>query len=251
MKEKKIAHEVEAQLDDFFNAPVESAPHTDHLYGLRVRLLEAGHIQTLMQKYVYTDEAKEMCLEWYLEDLARQDELGSTGSWGKQFEVESRISYAIRRGVPFLINDTKCRSCGLRDMTIRVDGGNYAVELKVGGGAVAYGCDKVAAEEAKREFFRRNPIIVWDYRCNGQPLCMKAYDLLKELASYKKGLGMWFVDTPNYDKNLQARKGRSYQIQFALRSEDEKKLEFLDTVKAKGFKWESLITWAEFEMENE
>ena len=101
MMKEKTNPNVEAQLDDFFTAPVESAPHTDHLYGLRVRLLEAGHIQTLMQKYVYTDEAKEACLEWYLEDLARQDELGSTGSWGKQFEVESRISYAIRRGVPF------------------------------------------------------------------------------------------------------------------------------------------------------
>lgn len=232
---------------------------SDHLYTLRERLLEAGYIQTITQKYVYTEAAMNICLEWFLDDLARQDDEGSTGSWGKQFEVESRISYAKRRGVPFRISDTKCRPAGVRDMTIRVDGGNYVVELKTGNGAVGYGPDRASANEAMQDFFKRNPIICWDFECNGDPLCMKAYDLLKELAHYKcKGeeegenkagnILTWFTDNPNYNKAGE-KLNRSYQINFAVTPGP--KMDYLRALRDsnKSFSWKRMVDWAEFATE--
>lgn len=210
-------------------------PH-DKLYGLRKLLLEKGYIKSLGQKYVYTAEAKRFILEWYLEDLARQDALGSTGSWGKQFEVESRIAYSIARNVPFCINDAKCRPAGLRDMTVRLSGANYTVEIKTGGGAVGYGPDKASAHDSMVRFFRGNPIIVWDYNANGEPLVMKAKDLLETLFSYKQDISGWFVDNPNYDKQGNAR-NRSFQIQFSLTA---RRREYLDEIRKK-----SSITWSE------
>lgn len=223
---------------------------SDNLYTLREQLFEAGHIQTMTQKYVYTDEAMEMCLDWFLTDLVRQDEAGSTGSWGKQFEVESRISYAMRRGVPFRISDTKCRPAGVRDMTIRVDGGNYAVELKTGNGAVGYGPDRSSANEAMQDFFKRNPIICWDFECNGNPLCMKARDLLEELDLYKAGLVTWFTDNPNVNKKGE-KLDRSYQINFSVT--EGPKMDYLRALRdsEKSFSWKKLIGWAEFSTEND
>lgn len=219
---------------------------SDHLFTLRERLFEAGLIQTIEQKYVYSDEAMEMCLDWFLDDLARQEEAGSTGSWGKQFEVESRISYAMRRGVPFRISDTKCRPAGVRDMTIRVDGGNYAVELKTGNGAVGYGPDRASANESMQAFFKRNPIICWDFECNGNPLCMKAHDLLEELDKYKAGVATWFVDCPNVNK-FGEKLNRSYQINFSVTAGP--KMEYLKALRDsdKSFNWHKLIGWAEFD----
>lgn len=218
---------------------------SDHLYTLRESLLEAGYIQTITQKYVYSDDAMDACLEWFLDDLARQDDAGSTGSWGKQFEVESRISYAKRRGVPFRISDTKCRPAGVRDMTIRVDGGNYTVELKTGNGAVGYGCDKASAYAGMQEFFKKNPIICWDFECNGKPLCMKARDLLEALDGYKAGVTTWFKDNPNISKSGE-KLNRSYQINFAVT--DGPKMDYLRALKNsdKAFSWERLVGWAEF-----
>lgn len=210
-------------------------PH-DKLYGLRKLLLEKGYIKSLGQKYAYSVEAKRFILEWYLDELSRQDELGSTGSWGKQFEVESRIAYSIARNVPFCINDAKCRPAGLRDMTVRLSGANYSVEIKTGGGAVGYGPDKASAHDSMVRFFRGNPIIVWDYNANGEPLVMKARDLLETLYAYKGDIAGWFVDNPNYDKLGNAR-SRSYQIQFSLTA---RRREYLDEVRA-----ESSITWSE------
>lgn len=230
---------------------------SDHLYTLREQLLEAGYIQTIAQKYVYDDEAMDMCLDWFLDDLARQDEAGSTGSWGKQFEVESRISYAQRRGVPFRISDTKCRPAGVRDMTIRVDGGNYAVELKTGNGAVGYGPDRASANESMQAFFKRNPIICWDFECNGKPLCMKAHDLLEELANYKRkdsneadtnevgNILTWFTDNPNFSKSGE-KLNRSYQINFAVTPGP--KMDYLRALRDsnKSYSWKRLVGWAEF-----
>ena len=221
-------------INEYFNR--DTLDPKDKLYVLRKLLLEKGYIQTLNQKSVYTVEAKKFILNWYLEELARQDALRSTGSWGKQFEVESRIAYSIARNTPFCINESKCRPAGLRDMTIRLNGGNYSVELKTGGGAVGYGPDKASAHESMVRFFRGNPIIVWDYDCNGEPLVMKAMDLLNALYAYKQDISGWFVDNPNYDKLGNAR-NRSYQIQFSLTA---RRREYLDELKAK-----SSITWAE------
>ena len=39
-------------------------------------------------------------------------------------------------------------------MTIRVDGGNYTVELKTGNGAVGYGPDRASANESMQAFFK-------------------------------------------------------------------------------------------------
>lgn len=210
-------------------------PH-DKLYALRKLLLKKGYIKDLKQKCVYSVEAKRFILNWYLEELARQDALRSTGSWGKQFEVESRIAYSIARNTPFCINDAKCRPAGLRDMTIRLNGANYAVEIKTGGGAVGYGPDKASAHDSMVRFFRGNPIIVWDYNANGEPLVMRARDLLEALYAYKQDISGWFVDNPNYDKLGNAR-NRSYQIQFSLTA---RRREYLDEIRKK-----SSITWAE------
>lgn len=218
---------------------------SDHLYTLRERLLEAGHIQTITQKYVYTEAAMNICLEWFLDDLARQDDEGSTGSWGKQFEVESRISYAKRRGVPFRISDTKCRPAGVRDMTIRVDGGNYVVELKTGNGAVGYGSDRASANESMQAFFKKNPIICWDFECNGKPLCMKAHDLLKELDKYKAGVATWFKNCDNVSKSGE-KLNRSYQINFAVT--EGPKMDYLRALRdsEKSYDWQRMVDWAEF-----
>lgn len=221
-------------ISEYFNR--DTLDCHDKLYALRKRLLEKSYIKELKQKYAYSVEAKRFILEWYLDELSRQDELGSTGSWGKQFEVESRIAYSIARGTPFCINDAKCRPAGLRDMTIRLNGANYAVEIKTGGGAVGYGPDKASAHDSMVRFFRGNPIIVWDYNANGEPLVMKAKDLLEALYAYKQDIAGWFVDNPNYDKLGNAR-NRSYQIQFSLTA---RRREYLDELKAK-----SSITWAE------
>lgn len=224
---------------------------SDHLYTLREKLFEAGHISSIEQKYVYSDEAKDMCLEWFLDDLARQDELGSTGSWGKQFEVEARIEYSKARNTPFRISDTKCRPAGVRDMTIRVEGGNYSVELKTGAGAVSYGTDKADAHEQKKAFFRKNPIICWDFECTGKPLCMKAHDLLEVLNGYKNGVSMWFVDMPNVDKTGK-KLNRSYQVNFSV--QEGPKMEYLrmvrDTMNV-GYDWHRLVKYADFGKEEE
>lgn len=221
-------------ISEYFNR--DTLDSHDKLYVLRERLLEKSYIKELKQKYAYSVEAKRFILEWYLDELSRQDELGSTGSWGKQFEVESRIAYSIARDVPFCINDAKCRPAGLRDMTIRLNGANYAVEIKTGGGAVGYGPDKASAHESMVRFFKGNPIIVWDYNANGEPLVMKAKDLLETLYAYKKDISGWFVDNPNYDKQGNAR-NRSFQIQFSLTA---RRREYLDEIRKK-----SSITWAE------
>lgn len=235
---------VQAQMDDFLNTPIMPDEKTDKLYRLRVRLLEAGHIGSLMQKYVYTEEGKRMCLDFYLDELAAQDEKGSTGSWGKQFEVETRIEYAIVRNRPYCISDTKCRTAGLRDMTIRIEGGNYAVELKTGNGAVGYGADKMDALEDMQRFFKGNPIIVWDYTSTGKPLVMRAYDLLEELAQYKRGLQMWF----SYNDNVSSTgkiANRAYQIQFS--AQPGPKMDYLDELREKkGYNWKALLHFAEF-----
>lgn len=221
-------------ISEYFNR--DTLDCHDKLYTLRNLLLEKGYIKDLKQKYVYASEAKRFILEWYLNELARQDALRSTGSWGKQFEVESRIAYSIARNTPFCINDAKCRPAGLRDMTIRLNGANYSVEIKTGGGAVGYGPDKASAHESLVRFFKGNPIIVWDYNCNGEPLVMKAKDLLEVMYAYKHDIEGWFVDNPNYDKLGNAR-NRSYQIQFSLTT---RRREYLDEIRAK-----SSITWAE------
>lgn len=224
----------------------------DHLHDLREKLLANGHIKSISQKYVYSDEAKEFCLEWYEEELARQDELGSTGSWGKYFEVYARIMYSIYRGQPFLIADCKCRACGLRDMFIQAENGVYPVELKTGGGAVGYGCDRVSAKANMEKFFKNNPIIVWDFECNGEPLCMRAYDLLVALKSYnpKKGLSTWFFENPNYNI-FGKRYNRAYQIQFSISG--DKKIKFLRELKKlpNAYSWERLVQHAEFKPESE
>ena len=242
MKEKISLHEFLEQ--NFCDAT------SDHLFSLRERLLEAGHIQTISQKYVYSDEAMDMCLEWFEEDLERQDALKSTGSWGKWFEVNARISYAKRRGVPFRISDTKCRPAGVRDMTIRVDGGNYAVELKTGNGAVGYGPDKSSAYEDMQRFFKNNPIICWDFESNGEPLCMKARDLLEALDEYRAGVATWFVYNSNIKKDG-TKVNRSCQVNFA--TSEGKKMEYLKALKhsVKALDWDRMIGWAEFKPEEE
>ena len=62
---------------------------TNHMATLRNELLNAGLIKTFEQKYLYSEESKRHALDWYARELVRQDGEGSTGSYGKLFEVST------------------------------------------------------------------------------------------------------------------------------------------------------------------
>lgn len=76
----------------------------------------------------------ETALALYMEELARQDAKGSTGSIGKMLDVLVR-DFILKQGICRL-KDVRCRRGGAIDATRR-DFGKF--ETKTGSGAVCYG----------------------------------------------------------------------------------------------------------------
>ena len=242
-------------------------PAKDYFYTLRVRLLEKGYIKSLYQRTVTGKEAIEECFAWYVEEIKRQIEAGSCDRIGKPFEVGTRMLYAIERGRPWYIADTKCRPSCLSDMVLKLDGANVRAELKVNRGAPAYGVDEAAAKAQLAKKLRQNPVFVWFYDGanfeidtlddikDADPLCMRMADLFAELEkpenSKGKGISYWLVTSGG----VRRADGTMHQCTINLKAPnpekggDDYRAGVLDSLKADGLNWMAMVENANFEEE--
>jgi hypothetical protein len=212
-----------------------------HLDELRKRLLENGHIKTFEQKTIRGETAIRFALSWYEQELNRQTEKGSTGSYGKFFELSSRCLWAIYHNRPMNINDIKCRPSKYKDMTIKVHGVNYHVELKTETGNLTYADEPLEALQELEKKYRENPIFVWDYRKDGVPLAMKFRDLVDALDNFnEKGFSTWV--TMNRDTN------GVYSVKFQSLKKSNVKLEYLDSLAQKGYDWQTVLQTGELDL---
>lgn len=129
-------------------------------------------------------------LELYMDELDKQDEKLSTGSYGKLAEVYDRVECAIANKQRIWLHDIHCRRQNLDDH--RVNGVRY--ERKTGFAQWEYG---VSYEDCMEKLERRaNAGIVWRWEPfkDERVIEMPLRDLLDILASYneKKGLKVWF-----------------------------------------------------------
>ena len=250
---------------DWENDETLLTPAKDYFHELRKRLLEKGYIKSLYQRTVSGEEAIRECFAWYLEEIQRQIEAGSTDIFGKLFEVGTRMLYAIKRCRPWFIADTKCRPSCLSDMILRIDDSNVRAELKVNRGALGYGVDEASAKDQIRKKLAQNPLFVWfydggkDYRieslediaeCN--PLCVRLRDLLETLEkpenSKGKGVSYWL------ETNGGTRKpnGEMRQCTINLKAPkadacgEDYRTAILDGLRENGYNWLGMIEKAEF-----
>lgn len=143
----------------------------------------------------------------YLDELDRQDEKASTGSYGKLNEVDERINYAIENHARMYLHDVRCRKQSMDDQRI----GKIRIEHKTGFAQWAYGPSYEACLEDLQDMANKGIIWKWDAFKDGRKIEMPLADLLEYLASYNpsKGLKVWF--------NYVAKRGQ-LQIQPVLKS---------------------------------
>lgn len=205
----------------------------DHLHALRVRLFENGLIRSIEQEAMYTNEAKLDALAWYAEQMEAETAKGSTGAYGKLFEVHSRIMWAVYHNKPFAINDVKARPCGLCDMCMVLDGKRYNVEVKTGHGSLAYGASPAEALAEFGKLTRSAKIIVWDYRKDGTPLAMKACDFFQMLEDYNGNIETWFAIAESTTGQ--------WSVKLQPVHTSKKKLAYLDEMSGSGYDWETIL----------
>lgn len=147
----------------------------------------------------------------YLDELDRQDEKSSTGSYGKLNEVDERVNYAIANHARMYLHDVRCRKQSMDDQRI----GKTRIEHKTGFAQWAYGPNYEACLEDLQDMASKGIIWKWDPFKDGKKIEMPLADLLEYLASYNpsKGLKVWF--------NYVAKRGQ-LQIQPVLKSEKRK-----------------------------
>lgn len=167
--------------------------------------------------------------------LFREMVKGSTGSYGKRFESEQRLSYKMATGQNIYRDDFKAKDPNKVDMFVRVNGHKRRVELKTGRGAVVYCDDEQQAWEQLEKLTRSTCLFVWDAFKDGNPMCFIMSDMLKCMASYKgKGLKGWF-------EYIQPTDYRSGQIQFRPFAKSKVKCAFLAELDATiGMDWETI-----------
>lgn len=127
----------------------------------------------------------------YDEELDSQDLKGSSGSYGKMFEVESRMAFHLERGTAMYLRDFRARRLG------RVDTRTGGIDIEIKSGFCATWIYQV---ETKNEGFEkleslRNKVYHWDAFKDGRIWRAPLGEILDALASYnpKKGLETWFV----------------------------------------------------------
>lgn len=100
----------------------------------------------------------EQAIAAYMEELARQDTLRSTGSTGKLMDVIVR-DYILARGIARL-REVRCRKggAGSVDVTRRRLG---TFEIKTGSGAVAYGNGLTKADMIAENICPNADYVVW------------------------------------------------------------------------------------------
>lgn len=212
----------------------------EHISELRKILYANGHIKSLEQKTISGADAITCALEWYKAEMRKQDEKGSTGSYGKLFELTSRCRWAILHNQPMAIADIKCRPSKMKDMRIRLRDGRFCtIELKTGTGAIAYGSDPMDVLNAFRKLYKSNTLFVWDFDKSGCPIAMPIGELLELLDSYNdKGISTWVA--LNQDING--------VWQYKLQPVSGKKAEWL-TEQAKGADWDTVLETGELEFD--
>lgn len=213
----------------------QTLPNTtlDHLRNLRERLFEKGLIRSIEQEAMYTNEAKLEALEWYAEQMEAEAQKGSTGAYGKLFEVRSRIMWAVYHNKPFIINDVKARPCGLNDMTITLDGKRYNVEVKTGHGSLAYGASPAEALEEFARLTRSAKIVVWDYHKDGVPLAMCAVEFFQMLEDYNGNIETWF--------SISESTTGQWAVKLQPVHTSKKKMRYLDEMSGNGYDWETIL----------
>ena len=213
----------------------QTLPETtcDHLAELRNELFLAGLIRNMEQKTISTEAALRFALEWYKKNLRETDK----GYYGKVFEVEARVMWAIyhHREMPLL--DFKARPAGVADMRITLGGKRYEIELKTGTGNLAQGATPAEALEKLGKLASGSKLIVWDYRKDGCPIAMPARDFFQMLEDYNGNVETWF--TLNRDTN------GCWGVK--LQPVSKKKAEYLDGVSGEGYDWESTLQEGELQ----
>ena len=212
---------------------------TNHMATLRNELLTAGLIKTFEQKYLYTEESKRMALDWYARELVRQDGEGSTGSYGKLFEVSTRIEWSILHKTPYAIDDVKSRNCKLNDMTAKIDGAVHRIELKTGHGAIVQGADRAECLAEFAKLLKSNKLFVWDYLKDGCPMCYKVADLFAKLEEYNGEIDTWLVWK---DGNGE----RSTALSFQTFHTSKKKMAHLEGMAFESYDWQTIMEGATF-----
>lgn len=213
----------------------------DHMRGLRERLYNKGLISTPEQTYLYTAEAKQEALAWYTEQMKAEAEKGSTGWRGKWFEVKTRIEWSIYHGTRYSINDMKCRPSSLADMRVKIDNANTSIELKTGTGALVYGSDFAECIAKLKDMYKRNPLIVWLWEDDGEPMVMRFNDLMGALESYNGAIDTWLL----FDDGAKRKDG-----QHAIRFQNytsKKKMDHLAKIAFNSYDWQTIMQTASFE----
>lgn len=129
-------------------------------------------------------------LELYIDELERQDDKRSTGSYGKLAEVYDRVEYALAHGQRIYLHDIRCRRQGLDDH--RAAGIRY--ERKTGFAQWAYGVSYDDCMQKLQAMANKGIVFRWEPFKDERVIEMPLSQLLEILASYnpKKGLKVWF-----------------------------------------------------------
>lgn len=171
-------------------------------------------------------------IEWqyelYEDELDRQDEKNSTGSYGKRKEVGERVQYAIDHGTKMYLHDVKCRRQNMDDQKI----GRMRIEHKTGFAQWSYGATEKEAWNSLEAMATKGIVMSWDPFKDEELIVMPLRDLLNVLAEYnpEKGLGVWFSfkkPTPRRGGQLQIQpvtlsETRKWWIEALIRQEDPK-----------------------------
>lgn len=223
-----------------FIAQTFTAETLNHMATLRNELLNAGHIKTFEQKYLYTEESKRAALDWYTRELVRQDGEGSTGSYGKLFEVTTRIEWSIIHKTPYAIDDVKSRNCKLTDMTAKIDGANVSIELKTGHGAIVQGPDRETCIKEFAKLLKSNKLFVWDYLKDGCPIVYRVADLFDKLEEYNGDIDTWLVWKDGNGT-------RETSLSFQTFHTSKKKMAHLESMAFDSYDWQTIMETASFE----
>lgn len=129
-------------------------------------------------------------LEMYLDEMAAQDDKGSTGSYGKTAEVMGRVQDALDTNSRIWLHDIRCRHQGMDDH--RKGGIRY--EYKTGFAQWAYGVSYDDCMQKLLKMADKGIVFRWEPFKDERIIEMPLSELLDVLATYnpKKGLKVWF-----------------------------------------------------------
>lgn len=151
-------------------------------------------------------------LDMYMDELERQDEKRSTGSYGKLAEVYDRVEYALGHGQRIYLHDIRCRPQGMDDHVIN----HVRIERKTSFAQWEYGTSYDECMEKLLKKADKGIVWKWEPFKDERYILMPLSELLDILASYnpKKGLKVWF--------GFVAAKGQ-LQVQPVVNSEKRRK----------------------------